>query len=282
LGPEPDGPAETGSWRVADRVALAPMLVDRTGMGVLRQFGVYDRSALLPVPANYSDRQGAAYWNAIPSIAGAMDMAGLGPGTSRGKTIAFTAAAGGIATVGLQLARAWGAETLATTRRQEKATRLSPLATHVAVVRQPRELVAALRGTRFERGIDVIIDPIGGDMIASGLEALGSGDQLVSYEAVSGHTGSYDIMDLMAKDLSLHGYTFFRPLRMRGFLIVWLRSGWRARTRWRRSWPAISASTRLQERSRRSPARNTSARSQSRSEVKATFPASVAPANRNS
>jgi NADPH2:quinone reductase len=160
LGPEPDGPAETGSWRVADRVALAPMLVDRTGMGVLRQFGVYDRSALLPVPANYSDRQGAAYWNAILSIAGAMDMAGLGPGTSRGRTIAFTAAAGGIATVGLQLARAWGAETLATTRRQEKATRLSPLATHVAVVRQPRELVAALRGTRFERGIDVIIDPI--------------------------------------------------------------------------------------------------------------------------
>jgi NADPH:quinone reductase-like Zn-dependent oxidoreductase len=69
---------------------------------------------------------------------------------------------------------------------------------------------------RFERGIDVIIDPIGGDMIASGLEALGSGDQLVSYEAVSGHTGSYDIMDLMAKDLSLHGYTFFRPLRHAG------------------------------------------------------------------
>jgi NADPH:quinone reductase len=263
FGPEPDGSAETGSGRVGDRVALAPMLVDRTGMGVLRQFGVYHRSALLPVPANYSDRQ-RAYWNAILSIAGAMDMAGLGPGTSRGKTIAFTAAAGGIATMGLQLARAWGAETLATTRRQEKATRLSPLATHVALVRQPRELVAALRGTRFERGIDVIIDPIGGDMIASGLEALASGGQLVSYEAVSGHTGSYDIMDLMAKDLSLHGYTFFRPLRHAGLFDRLVEIGMAYADQVA---PAISASAKLQRRSRPSPARSTSARLRSRSEV---------------
>jgi NADPH2:quinone reductase len=218
LGPAADGPSGTRRWKIGDRVAFAPMLVDRAGMGALRQFGVYEQSALLPVPDNYSDAQGAAYWNAILTIAGAMDMAGLGPETSKGKTIAFTAAAGGIATVGLQLARAWGALALATTRREEKLARLSPLADHVAVVRRARDLVPALRGTSFERRMDVIIDPIGGEMVASGLEALALGGQFVSYEAVSDHAATYDIMDLMAKDQSLHGYTFFRPLRHPGLL----------------------------------------------------------------
>jgi NADPH2:quinone reductase len=218
LGPEVDGPSETRKWRTGDRVALAPMLVDRASMGALRQIGVYEQSALLPVPDNYSDAQGGAYWNAILTIAGAMDMARLGPETSKGKTVAFTAAAGGIATVGLQLARAWGALVLATTRRQDKVTLLSHLADHVTVVRRAQDLVPALRGTPFERGIDVIIDPIGGEMVACGLEALAPGGQFVSYEAVAGHAASYDIMDLMAKDLSLHGYTFFRPLRHPGLL----------------------------------------------------------------
>jgi len=218
LGPGPYRTSGTEEWKVGDRVAFAPMLVDRAGVGVLRQFGVYDQAALLPVPDNYSDAEGAAYWNAILTIAGAMDMAGLGPETSKGKTIALTAAAGGIATMGLQLARAWGALALATTRRQEKVARLSPLAAHVATVRKAQDLVPALRGTPFERGIDVIIDPIGGEMVAASLEALAPGGQFVSYEAVSGSTAAYDIMDLMAKDLSVHGYTFFRPLRHPGLL----------------------------------------------------------------
>jgi NADPH:quinone reductase len=218
LGPGPNGPSETRRWKVGDRVAFVPMLVDRAGMGVLRQFGVYDQSALLPVPDTYSDEEGAAYWNAILTIAGAMDMAGLGPETSQGKTIALTAAAGGIATVGLQLARAWGADTLATTRRQEKVAQLSPLASHVSVVRRPQDLVPALRAAHFDRGIDVIIDPIGGEMVAHSLEALAHGGHFVSYEAVSGRAASYDIMDLMAKDLSLHGYTVFRPLQHPGLL----------------------------------------------------------------
>ena len=218
LGPDPDGASRTRAWRVGDRVALMPMVVDRAAMGALRQFGVYDRSALLPVPDGYSDQEGAAYWNAILTIAGAMDMAGLRPETGKGKRVAFTAAAGGIAMVGLQLARAWGAEALATTRRPEKIDRLAALASHASVVETSADLVRALLEWQPDRGVDAIIDPIGGEFVARGVEALAPGGHFVSYEAVSSHTGSYDILGLMAKDASLHGYTFFRPLRHPGLL----------------------------------------------------------------
>ena len=170
LGPEENGPA-SGKWKVGDRVAFLPMLVDRAGMGVLRDFGVYKQSVFLPVPEVYSDCEGAAYWMAVLTMAGAMDMAGLGPHTSSGKTIVFTAAAGGMGTLALKLARAWDAETIATTRHQAKVEQLSAVASRVAVVRTVEELTSALRALS-PNGVDVIIDPLGGSFVGASIESL--------------------------------------------------------------------------------------------------------------
>ena len=69
------------------------------------------------------------------TLGGAMDRAGLGPATASAKTILVTAATGGIGIIGLQLAGAWGARTIATTRSAAKAALLSNIATHVVCVR---------------------------------------------------------------------------------------------------------------------------------------------------
>jgi NADPH:quinone reductase-like Zn-dependent oxidoreductase len=223
------GPAsDDGPWQVGDRVALLPMLIDRGTMGALREVGIYDQSALLPVPAAYSDEEGAGYWVGLLTMAGALDMAGLGPETASGKTVVFTGAAGGTGTLAVQLARAWGADTVATTRRPDKVKRLSTLATRVLVVERAEDLAAAVRRECAGNRIDAIFDPIGGGFVAAGLDVLGAGGQFVSYEAVSGHVASYDIMQLMGRDQSLHGYTFLRPLRRPGLLqkLIEIGMGW--------------------------------------------------------
>jgi NADPH:quinone reductase-like Zn-dependent oxidoreductase len=217
LGP---GAAEAGvshAWAVGDRVAFVPMLVDTAGMGVLRDVGLYDLASFLPVPPAYSDREGAAYWMAVLTMAGAMQLAGLGPGTSRGRRIAFTAAAGGMGTLALKLARAWGAEAMATTRSAEKVAPLSALAARVAVVRTAGDLAAALRAWSTD-GVDAVIDPLGGAFVGAAVEALAPGGRYVSYEWRAGTTGTYDVASLIAADASLHGFTIFRLLRHPGLL----------------------------------------------------------------
>ena len=217
LSPEENGTA-SGKWKIGDRVAFLPMLVNNmVGMGVLRDFGVYKQSDLLPVSEAYSDCEGAAYWMAVLTMAGAMDMAGLGPDTSSGKTVVFTAAAGGMGTFALKLARAWDAETIATTRHQAKVERLSALASRVAVVRTVEELTSALHAFSPD-GVDVIIDPLGGRFVGASIESLVPGGQYVGYEMLTGATGAYDIMALLTKDASIHGYTVFRPLHHPGLL----------------------------------------------------------------
>jgi NADPH:quinone reductase-like Zn-dependent oxidoreductase len=212
LGPAEAGAGAPQAWTVGDRVAFIPMLVDTAGMGVLREIGVYDRASLLPVPPAFSDREGAAYWMAVFTMAGAMQMARIGPGAARGKRIAFTAAAGGMGTLALKLARAWGAETMATTRSAEKVTTLSTMAARVAVVRTAGELSAALRAWSPD-GVDAVIDPLGGAFVGAAVEGLAPGGRYVSYEWRAGAAGSYDIAALIAADVSLHGFTIFRLLR---------------------------------------------------------------------
>jgi NADPH:quinone reductase-like Zn-dependent oxidoreductase len=217
LGPAAKDAGAPRAWAVGDRVAFAPMLVDKAGMGVLREAGVYDLASLLPVPPAYSDREGAAYWMGILTMAGAMQMAGLGPGTGRGRRIAFTAAAGGMGTLALKLARAWGAEAMATTRSAEKVEPLSAIAAHVAVVRGAGDLTPALRAFSPD-GVDAVIDPLGGAFVGAAVEALAPGGRYIGYEWRAGTTGTYDIASLIAADASLHGFTIFRLLRHPGLL----------------------------------------------------------------
>jgi NADPH:quinone reductase-like Zn-dependent oxidoreductase len=175
------GATEAGAahaWAVGDRVAFVPMLIDTAGMGVLREVGVYDLASFLPVPPAYSDREGAAYWMAVLTMVGAMQMAGFGPGTGRGRRIAFTAAASGMGTLALKLARAWGAEAMATTRSAEKVAMLSTMAARVAVVRTAGELAAALRAWS-PNGVDAVIDPPGRAFVGAAVEALAPGGRYV-------------------------------------------------------------------------------------------------------
>ncbi|WP_157962075.1 quinone oxidoreductase family protein, partial [Acuticoccus kandeliae] len=198
-------------WSVGDRVALNPMRVDIAGMGALRTVGLYPLAALLPVPPDFSDAEGAAYWMAVFTMGGALMRAGLGPGEGGGKTVLVTAATGGMGVVGLQLARHWGATTIATTRRTEKVDALGTLAPHPLVIATPDDLVRGVTALAPE-GIDAVLDPLGGAYVGAALAVLGTGGVYVGYEMIAGATGRYDIMTMLAKGVTIRGHTVFQLL----------------------------------------------------------------------
>lgn len=212
LGPPPTATIGERAFHVGQRVGFSPAAVDRVGMGLFRERGVYNLSSLLPVPDALTDAEAAAWWMAFLVLAGALEMAGLSPESARGKRIALPAAAGAIGPTCLRIARAWGAETLATTRASEKRKRLETFADCAVVAESPEALQSALLAWSHGDGVDVVLDPLGGAWVPAELDGLATGGQLVSYEFVTGPIASLDVPKLLMKDASWHGYSVYRPM----------------------------------------------------------------------
>ncbi len=214
LGPPGRGkaePLEHLQLAEGDRVGTLTLRIDEAAMGVYRDVGLYDQAALAPVPEAYSDEEAAAYWVAILTMGGAMEMGGLSATTAAGKTVLITAAASGMGVMALKLARLWGANTIATTRNPAKVSELEALAGQVLVCQDSQSLADGVHKLTQGRGVDCVLDPVGAEYYPGLLKALARGGQIVSYECITGTQAGLSIMDMMMKDASFHGFTVFRP-----------------------------------------------------------------------
>jgi len=228
LGP----PAKSGTAAIAAtplevgaRVALLPGRVDICGMGAYREVGLYDQAALAPVPESFSDAEGAAYWMGILTMGGCLEQAGLTPENTRGKRVLITAATSSMGIVALKLARAWGAETFATSRSDEKARNLEGIADHVIVCRDSDALIEGVNAVTGEAGIDVALDPVGADFYPGLLAVTATGGQIVSYELISGPVANLSIPTMMIKDVTIRGFVIFRVYRLPGLLDTLIQQG---------------------------------------------------------
>lgn len=190
---------------------------------------MYDQAALAPVPDDFSDAEGAAYWMGILTMGGCLEMVGLTPDNTRGKKVLITAATSSMGIVALKLARAWGAETFATSRSADKAKALEAVADHVIVCTDSDSLIAGVNaaadGQAIGHGIDVALDPLGADYYAGLVAVTANGGDIVSYEMITGPVASVPIATLMINDLSIHGFTIFRVYKNPGLLDTLIRWG---------------------------------------------------------
>jgi NADPH2:quinone reductase len=228
IGPGPEaGPPVIAATKleVGARVALLPGRVDICGMGTYRELGLYDQSALVPVPDAFSDAEGAAYWMGILTMGGCLEQAGLNPDNSRGKKVLITAATSSMGVVALKLAKAWGAETFATSRSAEKAKALEELADHVIVCADSDALSAGVKDATDGQGVDVALDPVGPEFYPGMVASMANGGQIVSYELISGPIASVSLPALLINDLSVHGFTIFRVYKRPGLLDTLIEQG---------------------------------------------------------
>jgi NADPH2:quinone reductase len=214
LGPPGDGrkPFAQTPLQVGARVAILPGCVDMVTMGVYRDIGLYDQAALAPVPDDYSDAEAAGLWMAVLTMAGAMVRAGLTPQSAAGKVLLLTAASSSMGVVALKLARAWGLQTVATTRSADKIPALAALADHAILATDSASLASGVRAAVGERGYDVALDPVGAAFYPGLIEAAGQRAQLVSYELITGPDTPLPLIPMLMKNLGLHGYTLFATL----------------------------------------------------------------------
>jgi NADPH:quinone reductase len=103
-----------------------------------------------------------------------------------GETIVVFAAAGGVGSVAVQLARAWGAgRVIAVASTQEKRELSLRLGADAVVDSGSPDLAEALIDANGGRGVDLVLEMTGGDVFRAAMESLSHFGRLVHYGAAS-------------------------------------------------------------------------------------------------
>ena len=174
--------------------------------GSYAEFVVASSRALMRVPGTMSWAEAAAIPNVFVT---AHDAIVTNAETKAGESVLVTAGPSGVGTAAIQICRHIGANpVIATTRTPAKADALRALGAHEVVDSgDPGWTDAVLRATGG-RGIDVIIDHVGGSMLADNIKILALKGRLVSVGRNASRVGDCDLDEIARKRARIIGVTF--------------------------------------------------------------------------
>ena len=122
-----------------------------------------------------------------------------------GQTVLVQAGGGGVGMAAIQLAKQAGATVLATASSDEKLERLKDFGLDHGINYATEDFAQRARELTDGRGVDVILDSVGGQTLADGVGALAYGGTLVSV-GVAGRAGSnVEAKELWAQNNTLRG-----------------------------------------------------------------------------
>jgi putative PIG3 family NAD(P)H quinone oxidoreductase len=187
-----------GRWKVGDPVCAL------LGGGGYAQYAVCDARHALPVPEGLDFIQAAALPETVFTVfANVFEHGGL----KAGETVLVHGATSGIGTTAIQMAKAAGAKVIATSRGAAKAAEALKLGADVSIDVTSQDFAEVAKA---EGGVDVILDMVGGDYFAKGLDALKTGGRIVYIAAQGGGEVNLQIFRLMQKRAVVTGSTL-RP-----------------------------------------------------------------------
>ncbi|MEU6672397.1 zinc-binding dehydrogenase [Streptomyces sp. NPDC046727] len=123
-----------------------------------------------------------------------------------GETVLIHAAVGGVGSAAARIARAYGAaRVFGTVGTGSKAQLAAGLGYDALFVRD--EFEDAVREATVGRGVDLVLDPVGGPVRRAGLEVLAPFGRVVTYGDLGRHTDwTADVWDLWKNNRTLAGY----------------------------------------------------------------------------
>jgi NADPH2:quinone reductase len=150
--------------------------------GGYAQKAVAHKSALFPIPDSVTDEQavcmlvqGTTAWHLLKTM-GHLEA---------GQSVVIHAAAGGVGTIAIQLAKLWGAKVIAVTSNGEKGELAKSLGADVLVDAKNSELAKAIREANGGRGVDLVLEMVGGKTFDESLIALATFGKLITFGMAS-------------------------------------------------------------------------------------------------
>jgi NADPH2:quinone reductase len=183
----------TRAFKPGDRVFYSPRPL--AGPGTYADYNVVPESIAAPLPAGLSLPEAAS----LP-LAGSTAWAALieRAGLTLGETVLIHAGAGGVGSLAIQIARAAGAQVL-TTCRPENADLVGDLGAAAAIDYLREDFVEAVLRLTAGRGVDAVLDTVGGDTLARSIGCTRPHGRLVSLVNTSG-----DLLPGYVRNLTFH------------------------------------------------------------------------------
>jgi NADPH2:quinone reductase len=189
------------------------------GNGGYAEFAVAPQALTFPLPdaGVVSDEaalallvQGVTAWHLLRTSAR------LAPGES----VVVHAAAGGVGSIAVQLAKRWGAgRVIATASTPEKRDLALALGADVAIDPSPEGLCDRIRAANDGRKVDVVLEMTGGDVLTESLAALARFGRLAHYGNASRQLRSIPSADLMRGSRAVIGFWLMECAAQPGRLI---------------------------------------------------------------
>jgi NADPH:quinone reductase len=185
-------------WTPGDRIMAR-------GVGYT-EYTVVSQRALMRIPDGMSWAEAAAIPNVFVTAHDAIVSAAA---VKAGESVLVTAGASGVGTAAIQIARHLGAQpVMATTRSAAKGDALRALGAQEIIDTSQAGWVDAVLAATGQRGVDAIIDQVGGPMLADNIRALAITGRLVSVGRNAGQVGDCNLDEVARKRASIIGVTF--------------------------------------------------------------------------
>ena len=190
--------SEVSRWRLGDRVtALVP------GGGYAAYCPVHETNALA-IPDGLPFVEAAAIpetyftvWHNVFERGGLMS----------GESLLVHGGASGIGTTAIQLASTFGATVFATAGSADKCRACERLGAQRAINYREEDFVQAVKAETGGRGVDIVLDMVGGDYIPRNYEAVAVDGRIVQIAFLKSSRVEVDFRRLMLKRLTHTGST---------------------------------------------------------------------------
>ncbi len=194
------GEGVTG-WALGDAVcALTPG-------GGYAEYCTTPAGQCLPAPKGLSMVEAASLPETCFTVwINVFDRAGLAPG----ETLLVQGGSSGIGVTAIQMARAFGHRVFVTAGTDEKCRACEALGAERGINYRTEDFVAVVKELTQKKGVDVILDMVGGDYVPRELKCLATDGRLSLIAFLGGPKTTLDMSDILYRRLTITGSTL-RP-----------------------------------------------------------------------
>ena len=189
------------NWSVGDKVAAL------VAGGGYAEYVAAPFQQCLPIPDGLSMIEAAALPEAFFTVwTNVFERGAL----KKGETLMIHGGSSGIGTTAIQIASQMGARVITTAGSADKCQACADLGAERTVNYREEDFVEAAREFGGGKGVDVILDMVGGDYIAKNIKSLAPDGRLVQIAFLQGSKVDINFMSVMLKRLTFTGSTL-RP-----------------------------------------------------------------------
>ncbi len=172
--------------------------------GGYAEYCAADAGSVLPIPENLSMIEAAAlpetFFTVWSNLFGRAQL-------KCGESLLVHGGSSGIGTTAIQLAKAFGIKVFITAGTDEKLARCQQLGADVVIDYKKQDFVEEIKKVTAGKGVDVILDMVGGDYLPRNLKCLAIEGRLVQIAIQHGAKAEVNLWSLMLKRQTITGST---------------------------------------------------------------------------